>query len=82
MKTKLQNCSLCAEDLSQSHACSLVNGSVSMAPYGLRLVDSVGFLGVFFTSLVSTILPTPLAQDSPSSKIEYICGLTRWVGGE
>ena len=43
MKTKLQSC---AEDLGQSHAGSLVGGSVSVA----RLVDSVGFLVVRFWS--------------------------------
>ena len=49
MKTKLQSCYICAEDLGQSHAGSLVGGSVSVA----RLVDSVGFLMVSLTGFKS-----------------------------
>ena len=67
MKTKLHNCNICAEGLGQSYASTLVNGSGSVGPYGLRLPDSVAFLGVFFTSLAPTILPAPLLCDSPSS---------------
>ena len=65
MKTKLHNYYTC-EDL-LVHVCSLVGGSVSVSPYGPRLVDSVGFLVVSLTILSPTILPPPLPQDSPGS---------------
>jgi hypothetical protein len=45
-KAKLHICYICAKDLGQSHAFSLVGGSDSMSLFGLRLVDSVGFLVV------------------------------------
>jgi hypothetical protein len=47
--------------------CSLVGGSVSVSPYGSRLVDSVGFLVISLTYLTSTILSPPLLKDFPSS---------------
>jgi len=40
VKTKVH---ICVEGLGQSHAYSLVGGSVSLDPYGARLVDCVGF---------------------------------------
>ena len=43
MKTQLQNCYLCTEGLGTFHTCSLVGSSVSVSPYGARLVDSVRF---------------------------------------
>ena len=46
IKNKLHNCYKCAEGLGESHACSLVDLSISMNPYGPKLVDSVGFLVV------------------------------------
>lgn len=55
MKTKLQNCYISTESLGESHACSLVGGSVSVSLYELRLVDSVGFLMVSLTPLVPII---------------------------
>ena len=66
MKTKLYICYICAENLGQSYACSLVGGSVSVRPYRPRLVASVGFLMVSMTLLAPMILPLPLLQDSPS----------------
>jgi hypothetical protein len=51
MKTQLYSCYICAEVLGPSHACSLVGGSVSVGPYGPRLVDSVGFLMVSLAPL-------------------------------
>jgi hypothetical protein len=44
MNTKLYNCYICVGDRGPSHACSLVGGSVSVSPYWLRLVDSIGLL--------------------------------------
>ena len=64
-----------AEILCQSHAGSLVGGSVSVSPYGPRLVDSVGFLVVSLTPLAPTILPAWLLQDSPSSSYCLSVGL-------
>ena len=49
MKTKLHIYYICVEGLGLSHACSLVHGSVSVSPYGSRLVEAVGFLVVSFT---------------------------------
>jgi hypothetical protein len=40
---------------------TLVSGSVSVSPYGPRLVDSIGFLVVSLNPLV------PIIQDSQSS---------------
>ena len=42
--TKLQNCNIYAECLSQSQAGSLLVSSVSVTLYEPRLVDSAGFL--------------------------------------
>ena len=42
-KTKIQNCCMCAENLGQSHACSLVDSSDSVSPNRLQLVDTIGF---------------------------------------
>jgi hypothetical protein len=47
----------CAEGLGQSHADSLVGGSISVSFYGLRLVDSMRILVVSSNPLASTILP-------------------------
>lgn len=51
----------CAEGLGQSRACSLVNGLVSVSPYGPRLVDSVL---VSLTALVPSIPLSLVPQDS------------------
>lgn len=59
--TRLCNCDICAEDLGQSYAVSLVIDSISVSPYEPMLVDSVDFLGA------PTVLPHPLPWDSPSS---------------
>lgn len=56
-------------------ACSLVGGSVSLSPYGPKLVDSVGVLVVFLTSLASLILPPHLPQNSVSSTYCLALGL-------
>ena len=53
----LYNYNIYVEGLGQSHAGSLVGGSVSMSHYGLRLVDSVGFLMMSLTHMAPTILP-------------------------
>lgn len=47
MKNKLNNCYICSEDLGQSQPCSLVGSSVSVGPYRLRVVNSVGVLYMF-----------------------------------
>lgn len=52
--------------LGLSHTYSLVGGSVFVSPYGSRLVVPVGFPMVSLTSLVPSILPLPLPQDSLS----------------
>ena len=68
MKTKLYNCDICVQGLGQSHAGSLVGGgSVSVSPYGPKLVDSVDFLMVFLIRLAPKILPPSFLKDSPSS---------------
>jgi hypothetical protein len=67
MKTKLYNSYICAEGLGLSHAGSLVCGSVSVNPYGPRLVDSIGFLVVSLTPLVPMILLPPLFRGIPQA---------------
>lgn len=58
MKTQLQDYYICAEDLNLSHACFLVDSSVSMCPDGPRLVDFVCSLLVFLTpKLLQSFLP-------------------------
>jgi hypothetical protein len=49
MKTKLHICYLCVEDFSLSHESTLVNGPISVSPYGHGLVDSIGFRVVSLT---------------------------------
>jgi hypothetical protein len=65
---RAHNCDICAEGLGQSNVGSMVGGSVSASLYEPRLVDSVGFLMVFLTSLSPTILPPPLPQGSSSAQ--------------
>lgn len=48
--------------LGQSQCRPLAGCSVSVRPYGLRLVDSVGFLVVPLTPLDPMILPSHLPQ--------------------
>jgi hypothetical protein len=67
METKLNNCYIYVEGLGPSHACSLVGGSVSLAPYGPTLVHSVDFLMVYLIPLAPPILYLLLAEDSPGS---------------
>ena len=49
---KLCICYICKGGLGPFPACSLDGGSISVSPYGFRLVDSVSFLVVSLTSLV------------------------------
>lgn len=51
-----------AEGLGQTHASSLVDGSVFVSFCEPRLVDSVSFLVVSLTPLVPRILPLLLLQ--------------------
>ena len=51
MNTKMHICYICVGGLGLSHVCSLVGDSISVRPYGPRLVDSVGFLIVPLTPL-------------------------------
>ena len=67
MKTQLHKCYISVEGLGLAHACCLGGSSISMNPYGVRLVDTVGFHMVSLTPLASSILPPHLPQDSPSS---------------
>lgn len=50
-RQRLHNCNIYSEGLAQSHAGSLIFGSVAMSPYEPRLVGSVGFLVMFFILL-------------------------------
>ena len=83
MKTKLHNCYICAEGLGPSHAYSLVCGSVSVNPYGPRLVDSVGFLVVSLTPHAPTILFSPSSagppQASPNAWLWFPVFIHCWV---
>ena len=47
-----------------------------MSYYGLRLVESVGYLVVFLTTVATSTLPLPLPQNSPSL---FICFQRWWV---
>jgi hypothetical protein len=67
MKTKLYICCKCVGGLGPTHACSLVGGSVSVSPQGLRLLDSVGLLVMSLTSPALSILSPTLPHDSLSS---------------
>jgi hypothetical protein len=44
--------------------------------YGLRLVESVGYLVVFLTTVATSTLPLSLPQNSPSL---FICFQSCWV---
>ena len=59
--TKLHTCLISVGDIGPVHTYSSVGGSVSVRPYGTRLVNSVGFLVVSLTLLAPTILPLPLS---------------------
>jgi hypothetical protein len=71
MKTHLHNCYIYAEGLGQTHAGSLVGGSVSVSPYRPRLVDSVGFVVV---PLISWLLQTVLSLSSGFPKLYLMFG--------
>jgi hypothetical protein len=74
MKTKLHNCNICAEGLYQSHACSLVGSSVSVSPYGPKLVDSLCFLMVSLAPLAPTILHPLILQHAAFLKLCLMFG--------
>jgi hypothetical protein len=74
MKTKLHNCYICAEGLGQSHACSLVGGSDSVSPCGPGLVDSVGFLFLYLTSLAPANHSSPSSSGFPKLCLVFGCG--------
>jgi hypothetical protein len=44
METRLHICYICVGGLGPFRACFLVYGSVSVSPYGPRVVNSEGFL--------------------------------------
>jgi hypothetical protein len=67
MKTKMHNCYICAEDIGQYHACSLVGYSVSVSPYGLRLLESIDFLVLALLLDLLKFFHIPLPQNSPRS---------------
>jgi hypothetical protein len=48
-------------------ACFLVGGPSSVSPYGPRLIESVGVLGVSFTPLSFPFLHSTVLQDYPGS---------------
>jgi hypothetical protein len=66
IKTKLHIWCICAGDLGPAPDCSLVSGSVSGSPHGLRLVDYVGLLVEFLSSSRPKIIH-PTLQDFLSS---------------
>ena len=67
MKTKLHSCYVCVWGLGPVHVCSLVGVSVSVRPYGSRLVDSVGLLVMSLTRPAHSIFLSTLPQGSLSS---------------
>jgi hypothetical protein len=73
MKTKLHIYFKCIEGLGQALACSLVGGSVSVRHHGPRLVDIVGLLVVFLTSLTHSIL-SPSSTGIPEFHQMFSCG--------
>ena len=81
MKTKLHICYICVGGIGLFYSCSVASDSVSVSPYGSRLVDFVGLVVVTLTSLAPLILPLP--QDSPSSTYCLAVGLCMFpsVGG-
>ena len=75
MKTKLHNYFICTEALGPSLVSSLFGGSVSVGPYGPRLVDYVFFFIVLsLTCLVPSILPPPPSFNSLRSTKGFTCG--------
>ena len=66
IKTNLSIYYKCIGGLGPALACSLVGGLGSMSPYGLRLINSVGFV-VFLTPLPCSLLSPTFPQDSQSS---------------
>jgi hypothetical protein len=56
MKNKLHICDICVSSLGPAHAYSLVGGSVSVNPYGPKLVGPVGLLVVSLTTLAPIFL--------------------------
>ena len=75
MKTKLHICYLCVGGLlSGSCACSLVAGSVSVDPYGPRLVDFVGFFCGVLDLSGSSILPLPSSMRFPELWLMFSSG--------
>jgi hypothetical protein len=63
MKIKLYLSYIWVGGLGLSHTCSLVGGSVSMSPYGLRLVDSIWFSYIVLDPSGSFNPPVPPSQD-------------------
>ena len=57
MKTKLHICYICVGGIGLFYSCSVASDSVSVSPYGSRLVDFVGLVVVTLTSLAPLILP-------------------------
>ena len=57
MNIKSHTCYIWVEILDPFHACILIDGPVSVSPYGPSLVDSIGFLVVPMTALAPLILP-------------------------
>ena len=53
--------------LGLAHVCSLFSGSVSLSPYGPRLVGSVSLIVVFLAPLAPFIFLPTLPQDSMTS---------------
>lgn len=66
--TTLHNHDIQTDNLGQTQTSSLATTFIYIRPYQPFLEDSLRhFLVVSFTPLVSTILPSPLPQDFPSS---------------
>ena len=67
IKNTLHICYECVGHLGLTHVCALIGYSVSVSPYGHRLVGSVGLLVVSLTPWASSILSPTLLQDSSST---------------
>jgi hypothetical protein len=73
MKIKEYICYKYLGDLGLAGICSLVGVSVSVITHGPTLVDTVTLLVVSLSPSASSLLSSPLLQDSPS-RLMFSCG--------
>jgi hypothetical protein len=78
MRAKLYVCYIYVGGIGLSHACSLVGGSVSVSPYGPKLVVSVVFFFVCvvfgLTCLALSILPSQSSTRFLKFCLMFGCG--------